>query len=206
LQVNGSIASSSGVAVSSGATLAGSGVVSNITGAGNVAPGGNSILTATQLDPSSGMSFDFHFAQSGSPTYNNAAASGNDVLHLTGATPFTFSLTSANTITLDFTGQLLQAGQTYYGGFFTDSPTATSEVDNATFDYTGLDGATVQFDGMVPVTSAPFATGAVTNGDIMAFTVETPSVPTAPAWALLVACAGLLAAACHGVSARRRLK
>ena len=185
----------------SAATLSGYGSVGAISGAGLVAPGGNSILTATHLDPRSGMSFDFHFSQAGSPTYSNATASGNDVLQLTGATPFSFALTSANTVTLDFTGQLLQTGQTYYGGIFTDSPIANSEVDNATFDYTGLDGATVQFEGMAPVTSATFATGTVANGDVMEFGVTqgTP-VPTAPAWALLAMGAGLL------IAARRRIK
>ncbi|HWB61624.1 MAG TPA: autotransporter-associated beta strand repeat-containing protein [Chthoniobacteraceae bacterium] len=193
LQVNGSIASSSGVGVSFGATLGGSGVVSNISGAGTVMPGGNSILTASQVDPSGGLGLDFHFTLAGAPNYGSSSASGNDVLHLTGATPFAFSLTSANVITLDFTGQILQAGQNYYGGIFTDTDIANSVVDNATFDYTGLNGATMQFDGMVPVSSAPFATGTVSNGEVMEFTVA-QQVPAAPAWMLVAMGAGLVAA------------
>ena len=191
LRVNGSIASSSGVAVSSGATLAGSGVVGNISGAGAVAPGGSAILTASQVDPSSGMSFDFHFSQAGSPTYSNSAASGNDVLHLTGATPFVFSLTSANTITLDFTGQILQAGEIFYGGFFTDAAIADSMVDNATFDFAGQDGATVQFEGMAPATNTAFASGTVASGEVMEVKVTATPVPAVPAWALLAMGAGL---------------
>jgi hypothetical protein len=207
LQVNGSIAfiSSGGVSVLSGATLAGSGSVGMIDGAGLIAPGGNSILTAPQLDPI-GMSFEFHLGQAGAPNYGTPTASGNDLLHLTAATPFVFSLTSSNVITIDFTGDLLQAGQTYYGGIFTDADITNTQVSNATFNYTGLDGATVQFDGMESVSSAPFATGAVTNGEVMAFTVETPSVPAAPPWALVLLSAGLLIAAMARLArlARRR--
>ena len=171
LTVNGSMVSSSGITVSLGATLSGSGRVGAISGAGLISPGDPQILTASQVDPGSGMSFDFHFLQLGSPIYNNAAASGNDVLHLAGATPFKFALTSANTITLDFTGQILHAGQIYYGGFFSDSAVAGSMVDHATFVYTGVNGAIVQFEGLVTVPSANFATGTVANGEVMEFEV-----------------------------------
>jgi autotransporter-associated beta strand protein len=194
LRVNGSIASSSGVTVASGATLAGSGVVSSISGAGTVAPGAPAILTASQVDPGSGMSFDFHLGQVGAPNYGTPTASGNGLLHLTGTTPFVFSLTSSNIITVDFTGDLLQAGQTYYGGIFTDADITNSEIDNATFDYTGLNGAEVQFDGMEPVASATFTTGTVSNGEVMAFTVV-PSVPAVPSWTLPILLLGFLAAA-----------
>jgi hypothetical protein len=159
-----------------------------------VAPGGSHILTAGAVNPGSGMSFDFHFSQAGAPTYSNSAASGNDVLHLTGATPFVFSLTSANTITLDFTGQILSGGEIYYGGFFTNTAVAGSMVDNATFDYTGVCGANMQFEGLVPVPDADFATG-TTSGEVMEFE-DVPAVPAAPAWALLATGAGLLIAAC----------
>jgi hypothetical protein len=64
-----------GVAVAAGATLAGHGAVSSISGAGTIAPGNSpGILTATHLDPSGGMDFAFDFTQAGSPTYSNAAA------------------------------------------------------------------------------------------------------------------------------------
>ena len=122
LLVDGSIASSSGVTVNAGATLGGHGNVSNISGGGTIAPGNSpGILTATQLDPSGGASFLFELTQSGSPTYSNAAASGNDFLHLTGATPFASALTSANVITVDFSGASLSAGEIFRGGFFTDT-------------------------------------------------------------------------------------
>jgi autotransporter-associated beta strand protein len=188
LEVNGSIASSSVVSVSIGGTLGGHGSVSKISGAGLVAPGDPQILTATQVDPSGGLDFAFSFTQTGSPTYSNASASGNDVLHLTSSTPFVFALTAANTVTLDFSGATLQAGQTYLGGFFTDANVSNSFLSGATFVYTGLNGASVQYEGLVTVPSAAFATGAVTNGEEMEFLV----IPEPGSAALLVLGAGAL--------------
>jgi autotransporter-associated beta strand protein len=173
LLVDGSIASSSGVTVNAGATLGGHGVVSSIAGAGEVAPGDSpGILTAIQLDPSANMSFDFQMTQEGAPAYNNAAFSGNDLLHLTGLDPFTSSLTSGNVITIDFTGATLEAGQFYRGGFFTDVPTDTSVLADATFVYLGLDGFDIQFDGFVTELNADFASGGVFNGSVMQFDIK----------------------------------
>jgi autotransporter-associated beta strand protein len=177
LVVNGSIASSSVVSVSQGATLGGAGLVSKISGAGLVAPGGSQILTATQVDPGSGMSFDFQFSQLGGPTYNNASASGNDVLHLTGATPLLSPLTSANTIDVDFSAitNSLASGQIYYGGFFLD---AAAAVGNPAFDFTGNGTEAVHYLGLAPVASASFTSGTVTNGHVMAFMVTAPLTKT----------------------------
>jgi autotransporter-associated beta strand protein len=175
LVVNGTIASSSGVVVSHGAELSGHGSVSKISGAGLVAPGDPQILTATQVDPSGGLSFAFSFTQPGLPTFGNASASGNDVLHITGSTPFVFSLTSANIVTLDFSGATLLANQTYLGGFFTDTDIANSVVNSADFIYTGLNGAVVQYEGLVQEPSAAFAGGTVTNGEVMEFKVTSPA-------------------------------
>jgi autotransporter-associated beta strand protein len=193
LFVDGSIASSSGVAVAAGATLGGHGNVSSISGAGAIAPGNSpGILTATHLDPSSGMSFVFELTLTGSPTYSNAAASGNDVLRLTDITPFTMALTSSNQITIDFSGASLAAGQLYRGGFFTDTPTATSLVSGATFLYTGTGGFTVNFDGFVTELSAAFASGTVLNGTVLQFDIsgEGTSPPPVPdpssTWTLLL--------------------
>ena len=171
LDVNGNIASSPVVSVSIGGTLGGSGSVSKISGAGLVAPGDPHILTATQVAPSGGLSFDFALTQAGSPTYSNATASGNDILHLTSSTPFVFALTAANTVTLDFSGAALVTGQTYLGGFFADATVSNSLLSNATFVYTGLNGAAVQYDGLVSVSGAAFITGTVTNGEVMEFEV-----------------------------------
>jgi hypothetical protein len=161
------------VAVAAGATLAGHGNVSSISGAGTISPGDSpGILTATQLNPSGGTSFLFEFTQTGSPTYSNAAASGNDLLHLTSATPFTAPLTSSNQITIDFSGSSLAPGEVFRGGFFTDTATATSEVSNASFVYTGLNGFTVNFDGFVTEPLADFAGGSVINGTVLEFDIS----------------------------------
>jgi autotransporter-associated beta strand protein len=183
LLVDGSIAASSGVNVAAGATLGGHGNVSAISGGGTIAPGNSpGILTATHLDPSSGMSFVFELTQTGSPTYGNAAASGNDVLRLTDSTPFTLALTSGNQITIDFSNASLVAGQLYRGGFFTDTATATSLVSGANFLYTGTGGFTVNFDGFVTEASAAFASGTVLNGTVLQFDISgsgTSPVPDA---------------------------
>ena len=196
LRVNGSISASSGVTISAGATLAGSGVVSNISGAGLVAPGDPQILTATQVDPTSNgsTSFNFQFSQL-SPAYNNATSSGNDVLHLTGATPFKFTLASVNTITVDFSAitGTLALGQVYYGGFFLDH---AATLGIPTFQYAGTGSYDVEYLGFATVGLAAFGTGTVTNGQVMEFMM----VPEPCTWALLVAGAGLLA------TLRRRVK
>jgi autotransporter-associated beta strand protein len=195
LLVDGSIASSSGVTVNAGATLGGHGNVSSISGAGAISPGDSpGILTGTHVDPSGGTSFVFELTQVGSPTYGNAAASGNDVLRLTDTTPFTMSLTAGNQITVDFSGASLVAGQLYRGGFFTDTATATSVVSDATFLYAGLNGFTVHFDGFVTEPMADFAGGTVVNGTVLQFDISGEgnggggsTVPeTAPTLALLM--------------------
>src|SRR5205814_1424898 len=105
---------------------------------GTIAPGNSpGILTASSVDASAGINFDFEFTQIGSPTYSNAANSGNDLLHLTGGSPFLSALTSTNQITIDFSGAALAAGQLYRGcwadcdkrspGISPDYSTATTE-------------------------------------------------------------------------------
>ena len=173
LVIDGSIAASSGVTVNAGATLAGHGSVSNISGAGTVSPGNSpGILTASQVNPSGGMSFSFDFTKVGSPTYSDAASSGNSLLHLTGATPFMTALTSADRITVDFSGASLAAGELFRGGFFTDAPTLTLMVSGADFLYTGTDGFTVNFDGFVSEPMAMFAGGTVVDGTVLEFDIS----------------------------------
>jgi autotransporter-associated beta strand protein len=173
LVVDGSTAASSGVTVNAGAVLGGHGVVSSISGAGTIAPGNSpGILTASSLNPSGGTNLNFEFTQTGSPTYGNAANSGNDLIHLTAGSPFFSALTSTNQITIDFTGAALAAGQLYRGGFFTDTATDTSFVSNAAFVYLGLNGFDVHFDGFVTENSANFASGVVLNGSVLQFDIE----------------------------------
>jgi autotransporter-associated beta strand protein len=186
LAVNGSIAASSLVSVSIAGTLSGDGSVSKLSGAGLVAPGGGEILTGTQVDPSNGLAFTFRLTLAGAPIYSTAAASGNDLLHLTNATtPFTLSLTAANVITVDFSGATLAPGQTYFGGFFLDAGVSSLQLSNATFAYTGLNGFSVLNNGLVTVSSAAFATGTVTNGQVMEFTIIAVPEPGSASLALL---------------------
>jgi fibronectin-binding autotransporter adhesin len=132
LAVNGSIAGD--VSVAYGAEVGGSGSIGGtISGAGAVGPGNSpGILTASAVNAAAGTSFNFEFTLAGtSPDYGDSSASGNDVLHLEGASPFTAALTAGNVINLYFSG----AG-TYTGGFFVDgSANLATAIDSATFNY-----------------------------------------------------------------------
>jgi autotransporter-associated beta strand protein len=122
LIVNGTLAGTS-VSVSSGAKLGGSGTLANaiISGAGQVGPGSSpGILTASQVNPTGGLGFNFEYTNTGAPTWNSPTASGNDVMRLTNATPFTASLTSANAINFYLDVPSLADSTSYQGGFFTD--------------------------------------------------------------------------------------
>jgi autotransporter-associated beta strand protein len=137
LLVNGSIAGSSGVNVVAGATLGGSGAVSAISGGGLVSVGNSpGILTATTVNPAGGLDFGFEFTQTGSPNYSSATASGNDVLHLTGSTPFSSSFGSANAVSvyLDVAGIALN--EQFRGGIYSNAPgDFTSSVSGGAYSY-----------------------------------------------------------------------
>ena len=172
LLVNGSIATSSGTALSSDATLGGSGKVGPISGSGILAPGNANpgILTAPSLSATNEMFFPFEFSLA-NPVYGNAAASGNDVVRLTGTQPFVMRLTAGNVIRIDFLGVALSDGALFTGGFFLDSATATAaDISGAAFGAT-LNGAEltsglgVEFNALVPVT-ADFGQGPV-EGRVM---------------------------------------
>jgi hypothetical protein len=184
--------------------------VSTIEGNGVVAPGDPVILTASQVDPSGGLSFSFQFSGTGSPIYGNASASGNDVLHLTGTAPFTMQLTSSNAITVDFSLATLAIGQEYLGGFYTDNPNTTdATVFSGTPDvnFVGTDGYHIQYDGFVSDT-ANFGSGPV-QGKVMEFTVVVPE-PSTYALLAAAAAAGLLISGSRGTSGmwrcRKRMK
>lgn len=126
--------------------------------------------------------------QLGSPLYGSASASGNDVLRLTDATPFTLSLTAGNAITVDFTGLSLIPGQLYRGGFYADTAqTNNALVSAATFAFTGTGGLGIQFNGW-KAEVADFGAGNV-NGSVLEFLV----VPEAGAGLLLAGGVSLLA-------------
>lgn len=135
LTVNGSIATNSAVTVQSSASLGGSGSVGAIGGAGSIDPGNSpGILTATSVDPSGGLTFNYEFTGL-NPDFSNANASVNDLLRLTDATPFTLALNNANAVNIYFNLSDLGAGL-YTGGFFTDTQSDfLSQIVNATFTY-----------------------------------------------------------------------
>ena len=137
--VNGSILSS--VALSGSTSLGGSGSVGAISGAGLVGPGNSpGILTAPSVDPTGGLSFAFEFTQA-APNYASASASGNDLLSLTGGTPFTTALTSANTVNIYFTQSAVELG-TLTGGFFTSLQSDfLNSISSATYQYFVQDAA-----------------------------------------------------------------
>jgi len=138
LLVNGALLSTSSMTVSAGATLGGSGrIATTIAGAGLVSPGNSpGITTANAVNPTAGTSYAFEFTALGSPNYGNAAASINDVLRLTAATPFTASLTGGNLIDVYFDLASLGGGDTFRGGFYTDTGSDfLSSIGNATYAY-----------------------------------------------------------------------
>ncbi len=132
LLVSGSISGTQPVKVATGATLGGSGTVGPIVAltnnidAGLLSPGrGAGILTAPSAAGGTGLSYGFEMTQSGSPTYGSAAASGNDLLHLTtGTTPFSGNLTLGNNVAIYFD----HANDTYRGGFYAFDGQATPDV------------------------------------------------------------------------------
>jgi autotransporter-associated beta strand protein len=209
LNVNGSIAGSA-VTVSSGASLSGSGTVGAISGAGEINPGNSpGILTAPSVDASGGLSFNFEFT-SLNPVYSDASASLNDVLRLTAATPFTASLTSANTVNIFFDVDVFEEGQFYTGGFFTDTQADfLSQIVDASFNYYVQDaGGSVSYGGqsysalgaglaidLTTINQSAGFTGGAIDGQVVQFEV----VPEPSTYALLV-----LAAAALGARAWRK--
>ncbi len=145
LNVSGSITTLS-LLLDAASKLGGTGQVNGVVaGAGSVAPGNSpGILTATQVDPTGGLDFAFEFGGT-APNYASGTSSVNDVLRLTGSTPFTAALTTVNTKTLflNFTKEALTFGTgtatTLKGGFYTDVNTDfTSFLNNQIWDNGGF--------------------------------------------------------------------
>jgi autotransporter-associated beta strand protein len=189
--------------VGSGGTLAGSGTVNSIAGAGTVGPGNSpGILTAQTLDLSGGADFKFELTTA-TPTYSNASASGNDVLHLTdGTAPITGTATDANVFDIYLNVTTLTSGD-FLGGIFTDKSSDFSAlVLGGTYNYyvkgDGL-GTNVYNSlnyytlgeynistsstwtitaSVAPVPSADFAGGTVSGGFEQKFTTAVPEPST----------------------------
>ncbi|MCY3016611.1 MAG: autotransporter-associated beta strand repeat-containing protein, partial [Planctomycetota bacterium] len=209
LVLDGSILGSKEIRLAAGAVLGGHGRFDGtISGYGSVDPGNSpgilsasSLTIATGTAPPSGdgqalqngtgMSFSFEFTQLGAPTWSNAAASGNDVLLLTGSPAFSTALTSANNVNLYFSANLTSsfttsAWQTVQGGFFTVDTTNSlaSAIAGASYSYyfeTNDSGSypTFFYNGQSYVTeSAARSLGLLPNGG-QSFVVREATVASA---------------------------
>lgn len=202
LALSGTLTATQRTVVGVSGTLAGTGAISagTISGAGLVSPGASpGILTAPSVDPAAGLDFAFEFTKLGAPVWGAAAASGNDVLRLTAATPFLGTLTAANRIDILFGSSApLFVGARFQGGFFTDVDTDfTAAIDNATFAYWLADpGGAFTFNG---ITYTPYAgpltftrsvvpiTAAFAAGSESGYVFELVAVPEPATAALLLA-------------------
>lgn len=145
LNVNYNTPNLVGVVVSNGASFGGSGTVNitggaAITGDGSIDPGNSpGILTTAAVDPINGLGtldFNFEFTKLDSPDYTNASASSNDVLRLTGASPFSGdTMTSANVISIYLPGNLVSGTNNFRGGFYTDTGDFLNSFSGATYQY-----------------------------------------------------------------------
>ena len=174
------------LSIDSGASLAGVGsIAAALTGGGRIGPGNSpGILTAESITPSS-LIFDFEFTNVGAPNYADASASINDILRLTGTSPFASALTSSNIVNVYFDLASVGDGDTFLGGFFTDQQADfLSSISGATYNYFIRDagGGTIYNDQTyspfaLPVTvstvasgTADFAAGSA-NGQITQFSI-----------------------------------
>ncbi len=176
LNLSGGSIASSAVTVASGASLSGYGSVGTIGGAGAINPGNSpGILTTPQVNPSGET--DFNLEMTGTvPTYNNAASSVNDVIRITGATPFSQALAAGNGINIYFSGDALFTGspKTITGGFFTDqSASFAGFITNAMYNYYFANGAgSTTYNGANYYTKDQYET-AVLSSNLMTIIVTT---------------------------------
>ena len=207
------------VVTGAGTTLLGTGTIGgDISGAGTVAAGASpGILTAATLDASGGLDFQMEFTGT-APTYNSPTASVNDVIRLTDAAPFTASLDGTNLIEIFLEVPTLGAGDSFEGGFFTDTAADfAASISGADFAYYVLgdgNGTDItaggqgyysldSFDPLLSFDIATTAVGAdfgagVVNGQVSTFTAQAVPEPSS----LALAFGGLLAGA--GLALRRR--
>ncbi len=217
LQVDGNISSSAGISLDAGAALSGHGSAGTVSGPGSVDPGNSpGILTVASLDTSTGMDFNFEFTGTGSPDYANASASGNDVLRITGAEPFSQSLTGSNTVSIFLNIVSVQAGSTFRGGFFTDNDAAFFDrIASAAFLYylANPSGQTVYNGVLYSVYAGPLTfdlstvreTAAFSSGTKTGYVMQVTTVPEPAAiWQVLAGGVVLALVLRHRVPTKKR--
>lgn len=187
---NSSVTYSGGAITNNGGKIGGSGNLGTIVlgGTGSVDPGNSpGIMTAGSTNPTSGLDYNFEFTLANTaPNWNNATASGNDVLRLTDAsTPFAVALNNGNTVSIYLNVASLTASDIFTGGFFTDKNASfLSDISAADFKFYLMNaGGAVNYNGVnydlysgplgftmnTVAQSANFASGTV-NGYSMQFT------------------------------------
>ena len=154
------------------------------------------------------MSFAFEFTQTGDPTWNDATASGNDVLRLTDTvSPFNTALTATNVIDIYIGTTFLNIGDTFRGGFFTDGSTSFYEfVKNADFNIwvrPQSGSGTRTYNGVeyvagdqyfAPVTTFHVGTANFSSGTVDGTTLQFVAVPEPSTWVMgLMGLVGLVA-------------
>jgi hypothetical protein len=156
------------------------------------------------VDPSGGLDFNFEFNQTESPFYNSASASGNDVLRLTDATPFSSALSSQNVINIYLGVGTIDLNDTFRGGFFTDTNLSFfSSLSNASFVYyqVNVSGPVVYNSVNYSVYSGPYSfqvstvaeTANFASGSVNGFVMQLQAIPEpSAAWLVGIGLAGVL--------------
>ena len=120
-----------------GGKVDGYGAIKTVSGTGIVSPDGTSgadgIFTVGTISGVAGTGFNFDLDSANvAPNWSDPTASGNDVLRLTGTTPFTTNLASANVVQLFVNATTLATSDSYLGGFFTTT-NQTPAISNANY-------------------------------------------------------------------------
>jgi|688.fasta_scaffold48002_1 autotransporter-associated beta strand protein len=193
------------LSIDAGATLAGIGTVAGpLGGAGIVAPGNSpGILTAEAFDASGGLGAAFEFSGTAAPNYASASNSLNDVLRLTGTSPFLSSTLGSGNVVNVYLPSGVTAGDVFLGGFFADNGSDfTTLIQGATYNYWVAGSGTHVYNsgtyaplgltvtvGTTPQSGGTFANGDPVNGTVSTFTVVVPEPATITLAALGVAIA-----------------
>jgi autotransporter-associated beta strand protein len=195
-----SITAYSGGAITNSGVISGSGNLGStvLGGSGSIDPGNSpGILTAGSTNPTGGLDYNFEFtAKNASPTWSNATDSGNDVLRLTGGTPFSASLTTSNVISLYLNVTSLAENDVFTGGFFTDNNASfLASISGADTKYylmnagggTPYNGVNYNlYSGSLTFTMATVAkTADFASGTIPGYSMQFTAVPEPATWALL---------------------